>query len=121
MPSNNTLTSTLLVDSAEAPWASYIAGGFSPSRCMKLRGRAMTYAIFLFSGCGILFFGYDTSVMSQVNNNLDYQQEMGIAGGGGRNAAAIGGLVSLWFGGFAIGKWNQFPSVGTSVVLRRAT
>lgn len=63
----------------------------------------MTYAIFLFAGCAILFFGYDTAVMSQVNNNMDYQQRMGVASGTGRDAAAIGGLVSLWFGGFAIG------------------
>lgn len=64
----------------------------------------MAYAIYLFAGCGILFFGYDTSVMSQVNNNADYQKVMGVAGGSGRDAAAIGGLVSLWFGGFGIGK-----------------
>lgn len=63
----------------------------------------MTYAIFLFSGCAILFFGYDTVVMSQVNNNKDYMQRMGVASGSDRDAAAIGGLVSLWFGGFAIG------------------
>jgi MFS family permease len=70
---------------------------------MKLQGRAMTYAIFLFSGCAILFFGYDTAVMSQVNNNEDYMQRMGVASGSDRDAAAIGGLVSLWFGGFAVG------------------
>ena len=88
---------------AEARFASYIPGGFSPSRCMGLRGRAMTYAIFLFSGCAILFFGYDTAVMSQVNDNEDYLRRMGISSGSDRDAAAIGGLVSLWFGGFAIG------------------
>lgn len=70
---------------------------------MSLRGKAMTYAIFLFSGCAILFFGYDTAVMSQVNDNEDYMTTMGVAGGSDRDAAAIGGLVSLWFGGFAIG------------------
>jgi hypothetical protein len=64
----------------------------------------MSYAIFGFAGCAILFFGYDTAVMSQVNNNLDYEREMGVAGGSDRDAAAIGGLVSLWFGGFAIGR-----------------
>ncbi|OQD68386.1 hypothetical protein PENDEC_c036G00154 [Penicillium decumbens] len=87
----------------ESSFARYIPGGFSPSRCMTIRGRAMTYAIFLFSGCAILFFGYDTAVMSQVNNNEDYMQRMGVANGSDRDAAAIGGLVSLWFGGFAIG------------------
>jgi len=70
---------------------------------MGLEGKAMTYAIFLFSGCAILFFGYDTAVMSQVNDNDDYMQMMGVASGSGRDAAAIGGLVSLWFGGFALG------------------
>ncbi|KAJ5948368.1 low-affinity glucose transporter HXT3 [Penicillium verhagenii] len=88
---------------AEPQYARYIPGGFSPSRCMSLQGKAMTYAIFLFSGCAILFFGYDTAVMSQVNDNNDYLQMMGIAGGNGRDAAAVGGLVSLWFGGFALG------------------
>lgn len=65
----------------------------------------MTYAIFAFAGCAITFFGYDTAVMSQVNNNPDYQQRMGVASGSARDAAAIGGLVSLWFGGFAIGRF----------------
>ena len=63
----------------------------------------MTYAIFLFAGCAILFFGYDTAVMSQVNNNQDYMERMGVASGSERDAAAIGGFVSLRFGGFAIG------------------
>ncbi|KAJ5642475.1 low-affinity glucose transporter HXT3 [Penicillium lividum] len=87
----------------ESPYARYIPGGFSPSRCMSLEGKAMTYAIFLFSGCAILFFGYDTAVMSQVNDNENYMKMMGISGGSNRDAAAIGGLVSLWFGGFALG------------------
>ncbi|KAJ5088889.1 hypothetical protein N7456_012505 [Penicillium angulare] len=70
----------------EPPFAKYIPGGYSPARC-----------------CAILFFGYDTAVMSQVNDNDDYLNTMGVAGGSDRDAAAIGGLVSLWFGGFAIG------------------
>lgn len=65
----------------------------------------MTYAIFVFAGCAITFFGYDTAVMSQVNNNSDYQQRMGFANGTDRDAAAIGGMVSLWFAGFAIGMY----------------
>ncbi|KAK9489788.1 general substrate transporter [Lipomyces doorenjongii] len=88
---------------AESVFAKYIPGGYSPSRLLRLRGRSMSYAIFAFAGCAITFFGYDTAVMSQVNNNSDYQQQMGVAGGTNRDAAAIGGLVSLWFGGFAIG------------------
>ncbi|KAK9235610.1 general substrate transporter [Lipomyces kononenkoae] len=88
---------------SEALFAKYIPGGFSPSRCIRLSGRSMSYAIFAFAGCAITFFGYDVAVMSQVNNNPDYQQRMGVSGGTNRDAAAIGGLVSLWFGGFAIG------------------
>ncbi|KAK9310983.1 general substrate transporter [Lipomyces starkeyi] len=88
---------------SEPAFAKYIPGGFSPSRCMRLSGMSMSYAIFAFAGCAITFFGYDTAVMSQVNNNRDYQQRMGVSGGTNRDAAAIGGLVSLWFGGFAIG------------------
>lgn len=70
---------------------------------MKLSGMPMVYAIYAYAGCAIMFFGYDTAVMSQVNINPDYLQTMGVAGGTDRDAAAIGGLVSLWFGGFAIG------------------
>ncbi len=50
-----------------------------------------------------MFFGYDASVMSLVNTNKDYLTLMGAASGSNRDSAAIGGLVSLWFGGFAIG------------------
>ncbi|EZF26235.1 hypothetical protein H112_01596 [Trichophyton rubrum D6] len=88
---------------AESNLASYIPGGYSPSRCMKLSGMPMVYAIYAYAGCAIMFFGYDTAVMSQVNINPDYLRTMGVAGGTDRDAAAIGGLVSLWFGGFAIG------------------
>ncbi|KAM5461113.1 hypothetical protein MferCBS49748_007384 [Microsporum ferrugineum] len=70
---------------------------------MKLSGLPMVYAVFAYAGCAIMFFGYDTAVMSQVNINQDYLHVMGVAGGTDRDAAAIGGLVSLWFGGFAIG------------------
>ncbi|EGD91007.2 uncharacterized protein TERG_07230 [Trichophyton rubrum CBS 118892] len=87
---------------AESNLASYIPGGYSPSRCMKLSGMPMVYAIYAYAGCAIMFFGYDTAVMSQVNINPDYLRTMGVAGGTDRDAAAIGGLVSLWFGGFAI-------------------
>jgi hypothetical protein len=97
-----------LRNTAEPAIAKYIPGGYSPSRCMRLRGRSMTYAIFAFAGCAITFFGYDTAVMSQVNNNPDYQHRMGVASGSDRDAAAIGGLVSLWFGGFAVGM-NIYP------------
>ncbi|KAE8445931.1 hypothetical protein EG329_012710 [Mollisiaceae sp. DMI_Dod_QoI] len=63
----------------------------------------MMYAILSLAGCAIMFFGYDASVMSLVNTNKDYLTLMGAASGSNRDSAAIGGLVSLWFGGFAIG------------------
>lgn len=61
------------------------------------------YAILILAGCSILFFGYDAGVMALVNTNPDYLSHMGAAGGTDRDSAAIGGLVSLWFGGFGIG------------------
>ena len=63
----------------------------------------MVFAIYAFAGCAIMFFGYDTAVMSQVNTNDDYLRVMGLYGGTDRDAAGIGGMVSLWFAGFAIG------------------
>jgi len=68
----------------------------------------MMYAVLALAGCAIMFFGYDASVMSQVNTNPDYLALMGAAGGTNRDAAAVGGIVSVWFGGFAIG-----PSIPT--------
>ncbi|OAA60602.1 low-affinity glucose transporter HXT3 [Niveomyces insectorum RCEF 264] len=87
----------------EATWAKYIPGGYDPARTLKLEGRAMVNATLLLAGLAIMFFGYDSSVMSQVNTNEDYLRHMGTDSGSGRDAAAIGGLVSLWFGGFLIG------------------
>ncbi|KAL1961653.1 hypothetical protein VTN77DRAFT_1368 [Rasamsonia byssochlamydoides] len=87
----------------EAAWAKYIPGGYSPSRCINLRGRPMVYAILLLAGVSIMFFGYDASCMSQVNTNPDYLRLMGADSGSSRDSAAVGGLVSVWFGGFAIG------------------
>jgi len=63
----------------------------------------MMYAILALAGTAIMFFGYDASVMSQVNTNSDYLRLMGAAGGTSRDSAAVGGIVSIWFGGFAIG------------------
>jgi hypothetical protein len=70
----------------------------------------MLYAILALSGIAIMFFGYDASVMSQVNTNPDYLTKMGTNGGTPRDSAAIGGIVSVWFGGFAIGKRNFYLS-----------
>lgn len=88
---------------AESKYAAYIPGGYSPSRCIKLKGRRMMYAILALAGCSILFFGYDAGVMALVNVNSDYLQHMGAQGGTARDSAAVGGLVSLWFAGFGIG------------------
>jgi hypothetical protein len=67
----------------------------------------MIFAVLALAGCAILFFGYDASVMSQVNTNSNYLTLMGDNSGSNRNAAKIRGLVSLWFGGFAI---SLFPA-----------
>lgn len=46
-------------DFYEPDWAisKYIPGGYSPSRCLKLRGRAMMYAVLTLAGTAVLFFG----------------------------------------------------------------
>lgn len=41
--------------------------------------------------------------MSQVNTNSDYLRLMGADSGSDRDSAAVGGIISVWFGGFAIG------------------
>jgi hypothetical protein len=63
----------------------------------------MNFAIFAFAGFAIMFFGYDNALMSQVNNNPNYLGLLGFLGGSGRDAAGVGGMVSLWYAGFAIG------------------
>ena len=50
-----------------------------------------------------MFFGYDSSCMSQVNTNSNYLRFMGTDSGSAGDSAAVGGLVSVWFGGFGIG------------------
>lgn len=88
--------SALLTVTAEPKWAAYIPGGYSLTRCLKLSGRPMMYAILFLAGMSINFFGYDASVMSQVNTNPNYLRLMGAAGGSDRDAAAVGGIVSIW-------------------------
>lgn len=63
----------------------------------------MMYAIFALAGCAILFFGYDAGIMALVLVNPDFLTRMGTVAGTDRDAAANGGLVSLWFVGFLIG------------------
>lgn len=64
----------------------------------------MINAILVLAGISIMFFGYDSSCMSQVDTNDDYLRLMGTDSGSARDSAAVGGLVSLWFGGFGVGK-----------------
>jgi hypothetical protein len=97
------LYASVLMLADESSLSKYIPGGYSPSRCLKLSGKPMMYAILSLAGCAIMFFGYDASVMSLVNTNKDYLHLMGAGSGSKRDSAAIGGLVSLWFGGFAMG------------------
>jgi MFS family permease len=87
----------------EAHWARYIPGGYSKSRCLRLHGTPMMCAVLFLAGTAIMFFGYDASVMSQVNSNPDYLHLMGLEGGTSSDSAFIGGIVSIWFLGFAIG------------------
>lgn len=87
----------------ESTFARYIPGGYSKSRCMRMRGKPMMAAVLLLAGTAILFFGYDASVMAQVNSNKDYLHLMGLEEGNSADAAFIGGIVSIWFLGFAIG------------------
>jgi hypothetical protein len=53
----------------------------------------------------ILFFGYDASVMSQVNADQNYLDLMGLPDaitGSSTQPAAVKGLVSVWFAGFVV-------------------
>jgi hypothetical protein len=104
------LYASVLMLADESSLSKYIPGGYSPSRCLKLSGKPMIYAILSLAGCAIMFFGYDASVMSLVNTNKDYLHLMGAGSGSKRDSAAIGGLVSLWFGGFAMGMVHR-PSL----------
>lgn len=100
-----TINNSLDVDvfQPESRLSKYIPGGYSSSRCLQLRGRRMMYAVLFLAGISITFFGYDASVMSQVNTNEDYLRLMGADSGSKRDSAAVGGIVSIWFGGFGIG------------------
>ena len=79
---------------------------------MTFRGRTMINFILLLAGISIMFFGYDSSCMSQVNTNSDYLTLMGTDSGSARDSAAVGGLVTLWFGGFGVGML-PFPTFKT--------
>lgn len=87
-----------LTSSAESRLATYIPGGYSQSRCLNLSGRSMMYAVLALAGAAIMFFGFDATIMSQVNTNPDYLRLMHANSGSDRDSAAIGGIVSVWFG-----------------------
>ena len=87
-------------------WERYFIGGYTPSRMFKFKKpKTMYTAINLFAGVAIMFYGYDQGVMSQVNLNEDYWNHMGInpIEGNQRNTAALGGIVSVYYGGTLIG------------------
>ena len=50
--------------------------------------------------------------MSQVNTNKDCLRLMGAAAGSRRDSAAVGGIVSVWFGGFAVGEISSHMGLG---------
>lgn len=87
-------------------WERYFIGGYTSSRMFKFKKpKTMYTAINLFAGVAIMFYGYDQGVMSQVNLNEDYWNHMGInpIEGNQRNTAALGGIVSVYYGGTLIG------------------
>lgn len=84
----------------------WFPGGYSHGRMLKFKKPKNMYrAINFFAGIAIMFYGYDQGVMSQVNLNPDYQVRMKIAPieGNSRNVAALGGIVSVYYGGTLIG------------------
>ncbi|KAL9122578.1 MAG: hypothetical protein Q9187_000861, partial [Circinaria calcarea] len=90
------------------PWKyeKWFLGGYGQKRMLKFKKpKTMYYAINLFAGVAIMFYGYDQGVMSLVNLNPDYQKRMGIfpTDGNPRNVAALGGIVSVYYGGTLIG------------------
>ncbi|MCJ1476217.1 hypothetical protein MMC13_004883 [Lambiella insularis] len=90
------------------PWkyGKFFPGGYSQKRMLKFKNpKSMYYAINLFAGVAIMFYGYDQGVMSQVNLNPNYQTLMGInpVTGNSRNVAAEGGIVSVYYCGTLIG------------------
>ncbi|KAG1813792.1 hypothetical protein EV424DRAFT_1415628 [Suillus variegatus] len=87
-------------------WMSKYLPSYSATRMFKFRNpNSYNWANNLFAGLAILFYGYDQGVMSQVNLNEDYLKLMGIypTTGNSRNLAALGGIVSVYYGGSLIG------------------
>ncbi|EIW82622.1 hypothetical protein CONPUDRAFT_135963 [Coniophora puteana RWD-64-598 SS2] len=95
----------LVVEVLPEWWLSKYLPGYSPKRMLKFKNPKSYYlAINLLAGLAILFYGYDQGVMSQVNLNDDYLKRMGIyPSSTPRNSAALGGIVSVYYGGSLIG------------------
>ena len=84
----------------------WFIGGYKHGRMIKFKSPKNMYrAINLFAGVAIMFYGYDQGVMSLVNLNEDYQEKMKIVPieHNSRNVAALGGIVSVYYGGTLIG------------------
>ncbi|KAG2037042.1 hypothetical protein BDR03DRAFT_864791 [Suillus americanus] len=105
-------SATIVVRDAEkvlaAPqwWMSKYLPSYSARRMFKFNNaNSYNWANNLLAGLAILFYGYDQGVMSQVNLNEDYLKLMGIypTMGNSRNLAALGGIVSVYYGGSLIG------------------
>ncbi|KAG1799908.1 uncharacterized protein HD556DRAFT_1230903 [Suillus plorans] len=87
-------------------WMSKYLPSYSATRMFKFRNpNSYNWANNLLAGLAILFYGYDQGVMSQVNLNEDYLKTMGIypTTGNSHNLAALGGIVSVYYGGSLIG------------------
>ncbi|KAG2356359.1 general substrate transporter [Suillus spraguei] len=87
-------------------WMSKYLPSYSAARMFKFDNpNSYNWANNLLAGLAILFYGYDQGVMSQVNLNEDYLKLMGIypTTGNSRNLAALGGIVSVYYGGSLMG------------------
>ncbi|KAG2358946.1 general substrate transporter [Suillus spraguei] len=87
-------------------WMSKYLPSYSAARMFKFDNpNSYNWANNLLAGLAVLFYGYDQGVMSQVNLNEDYLKLMGIypTTGNSRNLAALGGIVSVYYGGSLMG------------------
>ncbi|KAG2339420.1 hypothetical protein BDR05DRAFT_1003382 [Suillus weaverae] len=107
----NTSATVVACDAEKVPvtpewWMSKYLPSYSAARMFKFSNpNSYNWANNLLAGLAILFYGYDQGVMSQVNLNEDYLKLMGIypTTGNSRNLAALGGIVSVYYGGSLVG------------------
>ncbi|KIK40141.1 hypothetical protein CY34DRAFT_807508 [Suillus luteus UH-Slu-Lm8-n1] len=107
----NTSATVVACDAEKVPvtpewWMSKYLPSYSAARMFRFNNpNSYNWANNLLAGLAILFYGYDQGVMSQVNLNEDYLKLMGIypTTGNSRNLAALGGIVSVYYGGSLIG------------------